>query len=981
MKKFAKISLFTLGAVVLIFLFLLLIPTLFREKFGEIVKNTAREKLKTELSFRDLDVSFFRHFPYLTISLSDFSLGSSAPFEKDTLISASEVAFGVNLRSVFKGPLTISRIYIDRGKVLIAYNEQGSGNFDVYEAGDTTAQESSDTSASSANLKIENITFRRTTFIYQDPTVPMKVVAKGINYKGKSDLSNNIFSLVSDIEIDSVDVIYNHIPYIKSKPVTANLSTKVNLQSLELNLEKNDLFIREVPFSFNGKFTFRKEGYELVLKLRSDYADESFSASMKLISTEQLWVFARARFDVDMEKWSKGLGITSADLRGRLKFDLVASGSYAVGQNPKSSRPDTVIVSVPEFSLGASIRNGYFKYRSLPEPVTSINLDLNASLEGNDYRKVKLSLDPLSAKLMNNRLTGHVKLDGIDPVKVDALVITAVNLAEIRKAIPMDSLDLSGRLDLNATIAGTYDPASGNFPASKVTLKLSGASVQTRYYPHPIEQINLDAWLTNQSGRLKDTRGAIDPLSFAFEGKPFTIKALIENPVNPAYDVTADGTLEIGKIYQVFAVEGISVDGLVKAHLKLKGNKEDAVAGRYGRLHNSGTLEMKHLSFGFETLPQKFLLTSGLFRFDQDKVWFDRFTGRYGLSDITLDGHLSQVIDFIFDKNGILRGSFALQSEFLDLDEFMAPVEGSVPTVKTRDTDEKDIPKSEAAKTTQQAASAEKQDLSAGVIVIPGNLDVSLQTRMKKIRFRNLDLKDLSATVKVQNGLLQLRGASVDVIGCKAGLDLTYGSYSSGRAHFDLHVTALDFDVKRAYNEVELFRNLSTAAGKCEGIISLDYTLKGVVKSGMEPVYPSLEGGGTITLKKVKVMGLKLFTAMSRNLEKEKLKSPDLSKVEIKTTIKNNVITLERTRLKIAGFRLRMEGESNFDGAIRFKTRLGLPPLGIFGIPIRILGTMDQPKFKYGRGNQDEEVEETVFTDELPPDMLEKIRNTKDDPD
>lgn len=970
MKKVTKVSLITLGIVLLLFLFLLLTPLLFTERFGEIVKKTAQEKLKTEIAFDDLDVSFFKHFPYLTISLSDFSLRSSAPFENDTLVSASEVAFGVNLGSIFKGPIIISRVFIDRGKVLIAYNEQGSGNFDVYEKGDTTAQEPSDTTTSVADLKIENITFKRTTVIYRDPTVPISVVARGIQYKGQSDLSDNIFSLLSKIEIDSVDITYNHIPYIQSKPVKARLSTKVNLQSLELNLEKNDLFIKDVPFSFNGKFTFRKEGYELVMKLRSDFAKESFSASLKLISTERLWIFARARFDIDMEKWSKGFGITSADLRGRLNFDLVASGTYALGQNPKSTRPDTVILSVPEFSFGASVRNGYFRYRSLPEAISGIRFDLNALLEGNDYRNIRVSLDQLSATLMKNRISGHARVTGIDPVKVDAGLTTFVNLGEIGKAIPMDSLELSGHLDLEAKVAGTFDPDAGSFPASNVTLKLSGGSVRTRYYPHPVEQINLDARLTNNTGVLSDTRGAVDPLTFTFEANPFTIKAFFENPSHLIYDLTADGTLEIGKIYQVFALEGISVDGLIKTQLKLKGRQYDVLAGRYDKLENSGTLEMQNLSFGFKDLPQKFNLNSGLFRFDRDKLWFERFKGRYGSSDLTLDGHLNNVLNYFFDKKAVLHGSFTLRSAFLDLDEFMAPVEPAPATVTGTGT---------SASTPVMAG---KQPGSApGVIVVPDNLDLSLQADLNKIRFRKLDLKDLTAIVQVKNGLLALKGAKVEVVGCKAGMDLTYGSYSPDRAHFDFHVTASDFDVKRAYNEVELFRNLSTAAGKCEGIISLDYALKGILKSGMEPVYPSLEGGGTISLKKVKVMGLKLFTAMSSNLERDKLKSPDLSKVEIKTTIKNNVITLERTKLKIAGFRLRMEGESNFDGAIRFKTRLGLPPLGIFGIPIRILGTMDQPKFKYGRGNQDEEVEETTFTDELPPDMLEKIRNAREDPE
>jgi AsmA protein len=34
--------------------------------------------------------------------------------------------------------------------------------------------------------------------------------------------------------------------------------------------------------------------------------------------------------------------------------------------------------------------------------------------------------------------------------------------------------------------------------------------------------------------------------------------------------------------------------------------------------------------------------------------------------------------------------------------------------------------------------------------------------------------------------------------------------------------------------------------------------------------------------------------------------------------------------------------------------RLGLPPLGIIGIPMRVTGTQDNPKIKLGKSDKDE---------------------------
>ena len=68
-------------------------------------------------------------------------------------------------------------------------------------------------------------------------------------------------------------------------------------------------------------------------------------------------------------------------------------------------------------------------------------------------------------------------------------------------------------------------------------------------------------------------------------------------------------------------------------------------------------------------------------------------------------------------------------------------------------------------------------------------------------------------------------------------------------------------------------------------------------------------------------------------------------------------MTIERFKFKFAGFRPRIEGTTSLDGRLNLKMRLGLPPLGIFGIPITVTGNKDNPKIKIGKETQD--LEET----------------------
>lgn len=953
MKRVKKILAATLILVVVVLMLMVTAPFIFKDKVAAGIKSMANSRLKTELNFSGMDMSFFSHFPYFTVGLKDFALKSSAPFQNDTLLAAHEVFFGIDVMSLFGKTILISRIYLDQALVNIQFDDKGGTSYDVYKSDTVAATEK--TVSKGGDLKIEHISFFNSRFIYSDLSIPVKIDIKGLNYKGKSILSKDILDLTSKIRIDALDFRFGNTAYIKSQPVVAELTTKINTRSLNIVFEKNDLTIKGVPVSFQGGLNFLKGGYSADFSLLSIFNNELFSAMLRLKSTDQIWIFAKASTKMDIGKWSKNFGIEKVDLRGIYEMDFQAEGIYAIGPNPDRKMHDTVVLSIPKFKLTSSLSDGYFKYSDLPQALTGISFNLNATAPDKDYRNINLQLDNLKARFLKNNLEGYFHLNGLTDLPVEAKLSTQCNLAELKEVVPFDSLDLKGMLDIKLEVKGNYAPEKKKFPMSDITLHLTDGSLQTKYYPHPLEKITMDAMINNGTGKLNDTRVKIAPLAFQFEGKPFEIRAEVKNPDNIDYDITSKGTLDVAKIYQLFSQQGMELNGQIETNFHIKGLQSDAQAGRYDKLQNSGQLVLRNIGFTTEYLPRQFIIREGVFRFENDKTKFEKFIGQYGASDIRLDGQLTNVVNYALSGQK-LKGSFKFNSNALVVDEFMAP---SVPS-------------------TTAAPAAVKTTQPKGVIMVPSNLEISLNADLKKVSYKGLDIHDLKAGMEIRDGLALLKGMNFELIGCKVAMDATYGSDNPSKAFFDFHVAANDFDVKRAYNEVELFRNLASSAASAEGIISLDYTLKGKLDAGMMPVYPSLEGGGVLSLKKVKVKGLKLFTTVSKSTEKEKLKNPDLSKVELKTTIKNNVITLEQTKMKISSFRIKMSGTSNFDGKLALKMRIGLPPLGIIGINLRILGTTDDPKIKYGKGTG-ESVESTEYTDEMPAELKAKLHNAKEE--
>ena len=90
-----------LGISIASILFLMfIIPILFPGTISQQVKIFANQHLAGELDYKKTHLTFFRHFPSLTVSVDDFILKGSKPFEQDTLLAAKDVSVGINLKNL-----------------------------------------------------------------------------------------------------------------------------------------------------------------------------------------------------------------------------------------------------------------------------------------------------------------------------------------------------------------------------------------------------------------------------------------------------------------------------------------------------------------------------------------------------------------------------------------------------------------------------------------------------------------------------------------------------------------------------------------------------------------------------------------------------------------------------------------------------------------------------------------------------------------
>ncbi|KFF06936.1 AsmA-like C-terminal region-containing protein [Flavobacterium reichenbachii] len=894
-------------AVILGLLFLT--PIVFADQIKEQIKKTANERLSAELNYSDVSVSFFRHFPSLTLTLNDLKLNGSAPYKDQQFITAKEVSFGIDVASlIFSKSVKIDQIYLSDSSINIKVNEKGEANYNVYKSSAQTpkTKDSTDTA-----LKLERIEIINSKIVYDDQSTKVHFDALSFNYLGKGNLDKAIFDLYSKAKIEKLNIVYDGEPYLMNKQIDADLITKVNVNSLSFVFEQNNLKINQLLVDFKGKFDFLKDGYNMDLVLKSDNSDlyDVFTA-----------------FPPKYITW-----LSKTELKGNTNLFLTLKGNYIASQHV-----------APDLNLDLKLENGFVNYNKSPFPVSNLNFEIKTTVPSLNPDLLIVDAKNLSLNVNKDYLKSTLYMKGLNTPDINADFKAKIDLEKLNKGLGIPDLTLKGSLIGDVTAKGKFDQKNKLFPVTKGNIDLKNGYLKTKYYPNAITKIALNAKIENQKGTFKDLKINLKPAQFTFEGKPVFVEAALSDFNDLNYDIKARGELDVNKIYKVFSHDGLNLDGYVKADLALKGRQSDAEKGNYSKLNNKGTLELRNIGIASEYFPQKFVIKEGIFKINQDKMTFNNFLAAYGQSDFTMNGYLQNVFNYATSKTGILRGSFKVSARYINIDEFMSKT--------TAD-----------ASVTQPEIQNKTETKQTGVIIIPANLNLQFTANAQKVNFDKLNIQNAAGNLKMNNGRLTMQNTGFNLIGCSVTMNANYQAVTPQKANFDYAVKASDFDIKRAYNEIDVFKKMASAAEKAQGIVSLDYQLKGRLNGNMEPVYPSLAGGGTLSIKNVKVRGLKMFNAVSKQTSSEAMKNPDLSKVDIKTTIKNNIMTVERFKFKFAGFRPRIEGTTSLDGKLNLKMRLGLPPLGIFGIPMTVTGTQDNPKIKAGRKTED--LKETVDTE------------------
>ena len=372
-----------MGICIASILFLMfIIPLLFPGTIARQVKIFANKHLAGKLDYKKVHLTFFRHFPSLTVSVDDLLLQGSKPFQQDTLLSAAEVAAGINLKNlIFDGVVKIDEIYVSDAYANVYVDSKGQANYNVFVPGPSKSPK--DTAEKGASIKLDLIKLKNWHIRYDDHAAEILVDANGLNYTGQGGLSEDIFDLETDLKIDRLDFSLDGVYYAQQKSLHADLITRINTNALTFVLKKNELKINDLPLKFNGFVSILKDGYDINIK----------AASEKTTIRDMISVLPPQYLD-----WAKD---TKIEGKSNLFFSL--KGMFSESRNLK-----------PRFTGHLLVNDGVISNAKAPVPMNNLNVDLNIDLPSLDVEQMAMDLKKLSFDLK----AGLAALPGAPPYLV-----------------------------------------------------------------------------------------------------------------------------------------------------------------------------------------------------------------------------------------------------------------------------------------------------------------------------------------------------------------------------------------------------------------------------------------------------------------------------------------------------------------------------------------------------------------------------------
>jgi hypothetical protein len=896
-----------------IFLFLIIsaiaLPYLFKDKIAAKIDQELANSVNATIYY-DIDqisLSIFKRFPNISATIEDFGIIGKEPFLGDTLAQIEALRIDLNLRSVlFDEFPTLTGIHLDGGDLLIKVLEDGRANYDI--SFPTVSEEPA--TESNFRVGIDYLEVSNLNLLYDDRSLDFFVALGGIKAKGTGEFTLDIYQLPIQVEALIADLSYEKVNYLQNKTFKGETDMTIDMNQMKFSFGEGDFALNDFLFGVDGFIALPEEDIEFDLSFLGK--ENSFKSILSLVP------------GIYTESFS------SLETSGTMDFKGFLKGIYNK-------------TSFPTFDVSLQVADGMFKYPSLPEPVKNVNLELQVSNSTNNLDNTSVSVPTFNLDFGSNPISGRFYLKDLISYTIDGTLKGKLDLEELTSIFPIEGLALKGMLDVNATAKGTYDSVKNIIPTIDANLNLANGYVKSSDYPAPIENLNVTAIMQNTTGNINDFLVNLSKFGFDLEGQGIQGNLKISDFEALNWDGRIKGGLDLAKILAIFPMENMEIKGLIAADIETTGSYENIENKRFDRLNTQGTMSLNGFSYTSPDIPNPILISNAEADFTKQQINLTAFDSKLGSSALQAKGYLSNYMNYILQKDGILKGELALSSANFNVNEWMT--ESTV---------------------TDSSSSA------LSVFELPQNIDFTMAVAADQVRYDNLNLKKVNGKMILREGVLTFSDASMNALDGRITLNGNYDPRILTAPKFALNLDLSELSIPSAFQSFNTIQAFAPIAQHLTGVFSTKINFSGILGQDMMPVLSSLDGNGLVKIVQTALTDSKIIAGITSLTKLKDTNNLTLKNISIPIEINDGLMQVKPFDLKLWDYEAKLQGSAGFDGSINYLLNLMVPAskfgsqanalltnlLGnqsnqetIIPIALNLTGTYNSPKISLAGGN------------------------------
>lgn len=628
-----------------------------------------------------------------------------------------------------------------------------------------------------------------------------------------------------------------------------------------------------------------------------------------------------AAFKIQLKKLSvSDLDVIYDDRQGGmyaeiLSFDASCSGDFAA---------DNTTLNLAAETPSLTFRMGGVPFLNKAE----IEADMAVAADFANS-KFTLSENKLRLNAIEASIDGWVAMldEGMD---MDlTLNSNDIGFKEILSLVPaIYAKDFAGlRTDGVATLAAS---AKGKMvgellPAFDVALNVKNAMFRYPSLPAGVDAINIAATVKNPGGKLDATVVKVAPFSFVLAGNPFSLTADVTTPISDlAFNVTAKGKLDLGKIKDVYPIEDMNLNGLLTADMGVKGRMSYIEKSQYDLVQASGSVLLNDMDLQMKDIPDVKIKQSK-FVFSPRFVELSQTTINIGENDVTLDSRFENYLGFVF-KGSTLKGTLNVNSNHFNLNDFMS----GEPAAKEEE--------------------VEEETPAEGVALrVPDNIDFRMQTLFKEVKMNKMTFNNIKGLLIVKNSKVDMQNLSLNTMGGSVVVNGAYATPKDANASFDAALRLNQIGFKQAYEDLDIIRKMapifSGLTGHFSGTMQIDTELDGE----MSPIINTLNAYGALSTKDLSLQNMPFLDQIADIVKKPSLKTSKVKDLNIDFTVEKGRLHTKPFTLKVEDYVMVLSGSTGLDQTIDYRGTITIPDSAgkvakLGTVDMTIGGTFSKPK-------------------------------------